>query len=98
MPTSAEPLVRAALDALRRQVESQLYGRRNLITLDEALAARDRTEAEQATTMGPSAQGWKPSHRCCHDLRCHTMPTMTRSSRWVPRGVFFVFIESSAFA
>jgi hypothetical protein len=25
---------------------------RNLITLDEALAARDRAEAEQATTMG----------------------------------------------
>ena len=43
---------RAALDALRRQVESQLELRRNLIELDEALAARDRAEAEQATTMG----------------------------------------------
>jgi serine/threonine-protein kinase RsbW len=52
MPISAEPLVRAALDALRRQVESQLDLRRNLIKLDEALAARDRAEAEQATTMG----------------------------------------------
>src|SRR5688572_17177518 len=52
MPISAEPLVHAALDALRRQVESQLQLRRNLIELDEALAARDRAEAEQATTMG----------------------------------------------
>ena len=52
MPTSAEPLVRAALDALRRQVESQLQLRRNLIKLDEALAAPDRAESEQATTMG----------------------------------------------
>ena len=43
---------RAALDALRRQVESQLELRRNLIELDEALAARDRAEAEQATIMG----------------------------------------------
>ena len=43
---------RAALDALRRQVESQLELRRNLIELDEALAARDRAEAEHATTMG----------------------------------------------
>jgi hypothetical protein len=52
MPTSAEPLVRAALDALRRQVESQLHLRQNLIKLDEALAARDGSEAERATTMG----------------------------------------------
>ena len=43
---------RVALDALRRQVEAQLELRRNLIELDEALAARDRAEAEQATTMG----------------------------------------------
>jgi anti-sigma regulatory factor (Ser/Thr protein kinase) len=43
---------RAALDALRRQVESQLELRRNLVELDEALAARDRAEAEQATTLG----------------------------------------------
>ena len=43
---------RAALDALRRQVESQLELRRNLIELDEALAARNRAEAEQAATMG----------------------------------------------
>jgi anti-sigma regulatory factor (Ser/Thr protein kinase) len=42
---------RAALDALRRQVESQLELRRNLIDLNEALAARDHAEAEQATTM-----------------------------------------------
>ena len=43
---------RAALDALRRQVESQLQLRRNLIELDEALAARDRAEAEQAAAIG----------------------------------------------
>jgi anti-sigma regulatory factor (Ser/Thr protein kinase) len=42
---------REALDALRRQVESQLQLRRNLIELDEALSARDRAEAEQAATM-----------------------------------------------
>src|SRR5687767_5168580 len=52
MPTSAEPLVRAALAALQRQVESQLQLCRNLIKLDEALAAPDRAESEQATTMG----------------------------------------------
>ena len=52
MPTSAEPLVRAALEALRRQVEAQLQLRRSLIELDEALAARDRAEAEQTTKMG----------------------------------------------
>jgi len=43
---------RAALDALRHQVESQLELRRNLMELDEALAARDRADAEQAATMG----------------------------------------------
>jgi anti-sigma regulatory factor (Ser/Thr protein kinase) len=42
---------RRALDALRRQVESQLELRRSLIELDEALGARDRAEAEQAATM-----------------------------------------------
>jgi serine/threonine-protein kinase RsbW len=52
MPISAEPLVRAALDALRRQMESQLQLRRNLIELDEALAARGRAEAEHAPTTG----------------------------------------------
>ena len=57
MPTSAEPLVRAALDALRRQVESQLQLRRNLIELDEALAARDRAAGEHATTMGALRAG-----------------------------------------
>jgi len=51
MPISAEPLVRAALDALRRQMQSQLQLRRNLIELDLSLA-RDRADAEQATTMG----------------------------------------------
>ena len=43
---------REALNALRRQVESLLELRRNLIDLDEALAARDRAEADRATTMG----------------------------------------------
>jgi len=52
MPTSAEPLVWAALDALRRQAESQLHLCRSFIKLDEALAERDRAEAEPATTMG----------------------------------------------
>jgi anti-sigma regulatory factor (Ser/Thr protein kinase) len=42
---------RAALDALRRQVESQLELRRHLIELDQALEARDRAEAEQARTL-----------------------------------------------
>ena len=40
-----------ALAALRRQVESQLELRLNLIELEEALAARDRAEAEQAATL-----------------------------------------------
>src|SRR5688572_20282608 len=44
MPTSAEPLVRAALHALRRQVESWLDGRRHL-------AEADAAEAGQATIM-----------------------------------------------
>jgi anti-sigma regulatory factor (Ser/Thr protein kinase) len=42
----------AALEALRRQVESQLELRLNLIELQEALAARDRAEAEQTALMG----------------------------------------------
>jgi anti-sigma regulatory factor (Ser/Thr protein kinase) len=37
-----------ALEALKRQAEAQLELRRNLIELHEALAARDRAEAEQA--------------------------------------------------
>lgn len=37
----------AALGALRRQVEAQLELRRNLIELKDALAARDRAEAER---------------------------------------------------
>lgn len=40
-----------ALDALRRQVEAQLELRRNLVELQEALAARDRAEAEQAALV-----------------------------------------------
>ena len=43
---------RAALDALRRQVESQLELRRNLIELDQALAARNRADAEDRATTG----------------------------------------------
>ena len=42
---------REALAALRRQVESQLELRRDLIELEQALAARDRAEAEEAATM-----------------------------------------------
>jgi anti-sigma regulatory factor (Ser/Thr protein kinase) len=42
---------RGALDALRRQVESQLELRRSLMELDEALGARDHAEAEQAATV-----------------------------------------------
>jgi serine/threonine-protein kinase RsbW len=57
MPTSAEPVVRAALEALRRQVESQLQLRRNLVKLDEALAERDRADGEQAATMGARRAG-----------------------------------------
>jgi anti-sigma regulatory factor (Ser/Thr protein kinase) len=37
-----------ALEALKRQAEAQLELRRNLIELQEALAARDRAEARQA--------------------------------------------------
>jgi anti-sigma regulatory factor (Ser/Thr protein kinase) len=40
-----------ALAALRRQVESQLELRRNVIELKEALAARDRSEAEQTAML-----------------------------------------------
>jgi anti-sigma regulatory factor (Ser/Thr protein kinase) len=38
-----------ALEALRRQAQAQLELRRNLIELEQALAERDRAEAEQAT-------------------------------------------------
>lgn len=40
-----------ALDALRRQVQSQLELRRNLADLEKSLAARDRAEAEQAALV-----------------------------------------------
>ena len=43
---------RAALDALRRQVESQLELRRNLMELDQALAARNRADAKDRATTG----------------------------------------------
>jgi serine/threonine-protein kinase RsbW len=52
MPISAEPLMQAALEALRRQVESQLQLRRNLNEVDDELAARDHAGGEQATTQG----------------------------------------------
>lgn len=42
---------RGALEALRRQVESQLELRLNLIELDQALAARDLAEAAQAAVL-----------------------------------------------
>ena len=40
-----------ALDALRRQAEAQLELRRNLLELEQALAERDRAEAEQIVLM-----------------------------------------------
>lgn len=40
-----------ALDALRRQVQAQLELRRNLLELQDALAARDRAEDAQATLL-----------------------------------------------
>ncbi|MEZ5289052.1 MAG: ATP-binding protein [Vicinamibacterales bacterium] len=40
-----------ALDALRRQAEAQLELRRNLAELEQALAERDRAEAEQAALI-----------------------------------------------
>ena len=79
MPTFAEPLVRAALDALRRQEESQLQLRRNLIELDVALAARDRAEAEQATTIGELRTAYENLRRLSALIRlCSTCQfTMT---------------------
>lgn len=53
MPISGEPLVRAALGALRREMESLLHLRRALNELNEALASGEHTEAEQASGMGP---------------------------------------------
>jgi len=41
-----------ALEALRRQVESQLELRRNLYELEQALAERDRAETEQTALIG----------------------------------------------
>ena len=40
-----------ALDALRRQAEAQLELRRNFAELEQALAARDRAEADQAALV-----------------------------------------------
>ncbi len=40
-----------ALDALRRQTQAQLELRRNLMDLQQALAARDRAEAEQTALV-----------------------------------------------
>lgn len=48
VPRTLTPEQADALDALRRQVESQLELRRNLAELESALAARDRAEAAQA--------------------------------------------------
>jgi anti-sigma regulatory factor (Ser/Thr protein kinase) len=47
VPRTLTPDQLAALDALRRQAEGKLELRRNLIELEQALAARDRAEAEQ---------------------------------------------------
>ena len=40
-----------ALDALRRQVQSQLELRRNVVELEHALAERDRAQAQQTATL-----------------------------------------------
>ena len=48
VPRTLTPEQADALDALRRQVESQMELRRNLAELEAALAARDRAEAAQA--------------------------------------------------
>lgn len=40
-----------ALDALRRQVQSQLELRRNLVELERALAERDRSQAQELATL-----------------------------------------------
>lgn len=47
VPRTLNPRQLQALDALRRQAEAQLELRRNLLELREALAARDRAEAQQ---------------------------------------------------
>jgi len=52
IPRTLTDSQREALDALRRQVEGQLELRRNLHELRDALAARDRAEAEVATLSG----------------------------------------------
>ena len=52
VPRNLSDTQREALDALRRQVESQLELRRNLHELKTALAARDRAEADVATLSG----------------------------------------------
>lgn len=50
-PRTLTPRQTRALDVLRRQVEAQLELRRNLAELHDALAARDRAEAEQAALV-----------------------------------------------
>lgn len=50
-PRTLTPRQTKALDVLRRQVEAQLELRRNLAELHDALAARDRAEAEQAALV-----------------------------------------------
>jgi serine/threonine-protein kinase RsbW len=56
MPISSEPLVRAALDVLERQVESQLHLRRHLLELDKTLASWERAETVRAAAL-PGADG-----------------------------------------
>jgi anti-sigma regulatory factor (Ser/Thr protein kinase) len=54
LDTEARTLTEAqqwALDALRRQAESQLELRRNLLAVQQSLAARDRAEAEQTALV-----------------------------------------------
>jgi anti-sigma regulatory factor (Ser/Thr protein kinase) len=51
VPRTLTERQRHALDALRRQVEAQLELRRNLEALGQALAERDRAEAEQAALV-----------------------------------------------
>ncbi|MEO6486698.1 MAG: ATP-binding protein, partial [Thermoanaerobaculia bacterium] len=52
VPRTLTPEQIDALEALRRQVQSQLELRRNLYELEQALAERDRAEAEQTALIG----------------------------------------------
>jgi anti-sigma regulatory factor (Ser/Thr protein kinase) len=57
VPRTLTDRQRHALDVLRRQVEAQLELRRNLEELAQALAQRDRAEAEQAALVEELREG-----------------------------------------